>query len=153
MFASSSLMKKSRILILILIQSSFCFGAPRGEDAKELNAVRAERKATLELIVAQFESGIKDGTSGVNEFIEAKIDLHEFERDCESTAAKKLIPQQKIVELEEQRHSLVNRLMRAGDASSLDFLRSKERALAAKQLLLELKTQAGRPSPQKAETE
>lgn len=135
-------MKATPFLILLSVHSSLCFGDTLADNLKELNTVRAERGAILQSIVAQTESGYRDGTSGMREFIEAKIDLHEHERKGESSARKKIIPQQKILELEEKRHAIVTQLKRSGNISNLEFLRSKERLLAAKQLQLQFKIRA-----------
>lgn len=135
-------MKTSLFLILLSVHSSVCFGENLDDHLKELNSVRAEREANLKMIVAQFEIGLRDGTSGVRELLEAKIDLHGHEREGESSARKKIVPQQKILKLEEHRHSIMARMRRNGDVSSLEFLKSRERLLAAKQLLLEFKVRA-----------
>ena len=84
---------------------------------------------------------------------DVKLDLHKFARECGSSPKSKIAPQQQILSLKEKRNALVTADHYPGQASDLEFLRSSERVLAAKQLLLELKSKASQKNPSKKEEE
>lgn len=128
-------------IILLASLTSLCAQEPLGEALKELNAVRAERKETLQAIVAVHEQHLAEGVGSMKDLIEAKLQLLTYQRKCNSSSAGKIPYQEEIVELETQRHSVVKEHLKADHGSQLDYLRSNERLLGEKQLLLRLKAE------------
>lgn len=153
---SSNSRADMKFLSLIILLTSFNplsaqeTPAPSGQESgkgqsalkqvgNKLKATRSEREENLEAIIAIHQKHYSEGVGGMNDLIEAKLQLLEFRLEGESSAPRKLPLTEKILELETQRHAAMESLFRSGHGSQLDFLKSKERLLVARQAALKLK--------------
>lgn len=69
---------------------------------------------------------------------QANINLYVFRRDCAKTHAQRIDLQKKIIEIENNHVSVIEKRLITGTVSVIDKLKAQNSALAAKQTLLEL---------------
>jgi len=115
-------------------------GAPAlRADTMSYTAIVKEREAVLVKIVATIES--RHGAVGADDdaLSAAKLALYSFRRDTAQTPNEKLQHQEQIVALYKKKLAAQKALAGSGTADPLDVLRVTDAALAAKQLLAELK--------------
>lgn len=138
------LMIQRQSLLILLAALTSLVGAeePLGKALQELNAIRAERKDNLKAIVTLHQQALRGGRGSMQELIEAQLQLLKYQRAGESSATRKLVFQKEIVELETKRHATVREDLKSGRGTDLDFLKSKERLLEARQTLFRFRVRS-----------
>jgi hypothetical protein len=108
-------------------------------EPQTIDQIIKARKAVLTQIVELAQKQFEAGGITDEHLQEVRVDLYAFCRDSAGTpAAERLQWQKKIIAIEEERKTLVEKRSAAGEAAQEDKLRVEERILAAKQKLLEL---------------
>jgi len=129
------------MLAVLAISISGIFGRPRlsqaavakGQDGRsELRALQTERREVLQKLVHRMETFLESGRIGIDEFMDANVELVRAELDLCRTKAERLEVLHKTVQFLTTCEGMVAKRAAAGRATEIDMGKARAAVLGAK---------------------
>jgi len=129
------------MLAVLAISVSGIFGRPllsqaavaKGQDGQsELRALLTERREVLQKLVHRMETFLESGRIGIDEFMDANVELVHSELDLCENKAERIKVLQKTVQFLTTCEGMVAKMAAAGRTTEIDMGKARAAVLAAK---------------------